>query len=38
MIKIGDTVSVLDDDITGKVVSVKGKEITIDTEDGFKRT
>jgi len=35
MIKVGDTVSVLDDAITGKVISVKGEEIVIESEDGF---
>ncbi|WP_299315711.1 DNA mismatch repair protein MutS [uncultured Aquimarina sp.] len=35
MIKIGDKVSVLDEPITGRVISVNGKEITITSEDGF---
>jgi dsDNA-specific endonuclease/ATPase MutS2 len=34
----GDKVSVLDEAINGVVVSVKDKEITIDTEDGFLMT
>ncbi len=38
MIKVGDTVSVLDEPITGKVVSVNTEEITIETEDGFDMT
>lgn len=35
MIKIGDKVSVLDEPISGKVVSVSGNEVIIETEDGF---
>lgn len=35
---VGDTVSVLDDDINGNVISVKNNEITIETEDGFLMT
>lgn len=35
MIKVGDTVSVLDEPITGKVISVENDEVTIETEDGF---
>lgn len=35
MIKKGDIVSVLDEPITGKVVTVKNNEVTIETEDGF---
>ncbi|PKV51686.1 hypothetical protein ATE84_3778 [Aquimarina sp. MAR_2010_214] len=35
MIKIGDTVSVLDEPITGKVIAVSTNEVTIETEDGF---
>ncbi len=38
MITIGDTVSVLDEPITGKVVSVSLDEITIETSDGFEMT
>ena len=33
--RIGDKVSVLDDDITGKVNKVKGSLISVMTEDGF---
>jgi preprotein translocase subunit YajC len=33
--KKGDTVSVLDDAITGVVTAVKGNNITIETKDGF---
>lgn len=33
--KIGDTVSVLDDAISGVVTAVKGNDITIETTDGF---
>lgn len=36
--KIGDTVSVLDEPITGKVVAIVDNEITIATEDGFDMT
>ncbi|KAA1245503.1 Smr/MutS family protein [Aquimarina sp. RZ0] len=35
MIKVGDKVSVLDEPIRGKVVSVMKNEITIESEDGF---
>ncbi|MBQ4821247.1 DNA mismatch repair protein MutS [Aquimarina sp. MMG016] len=35
MIKVGDTVSVLDEPITGKVISVENDGVTIETEDGF---
>ncbi|WP_298538541.1 DNA mismatch repair protein MutS [uncultured Aquimarina sp.] len=35
MIKIGDIVSVLDEPISGKVISVNGNEITITSDDGF---
>lgn len=38
MIKIGDKVSVLDEPITGKVVSIIKNEITIESEDGFDMT
>ncbi|GAA4272341.1 DNA mismatch repair protein MutS [Aquimarina gracilis] len=38
MIKVGDTVSVLDEPISGKVVSISHNEITIQTEDGFDMT
>ena len=38
MIKIGDTVSVLDEPITGKVVSINSDELTIETSDGFDMT
>jgi len=33
--KIGDKVSVLDDDITGVVTKIEGQTITIETTDGF---
>ena len=33
--EIGDKVSVLDEAINGKVLSVSGREITIETSDGF---
>ncbi|WP_299443564.1 DNA mismatch repair protein MutS [uncultured Aquimarina sp.] len=35
MIKIGDIVSVLDEPITGNVISIKGNEVTIESNDGF---
>ena len=35
MIKIGDKVAVLDDDITGIVVKINDATITIETPDGF---
>ncbi|WP_103067953.1 DNA mismatch repair protein MutS [Aquimarina sediminis] len=38
MIKIGDTVSVLDEPITGKVLNITSDEVTIETEDGFDMT
>jgi len=38
MFNIGDKVSVLDEDVNGVVVAVKGKEVTIETEDGFVMT
>ncbi len=38
MFNKGDQVSVLDDDINGVVVAIKGKEITIETTDGFSMT
>lgn len=36
--RVGDHVSVLDEDINGTVLSVKNNEITIETEDGFLMT
>ncbi|SEA98162.1 hypothetical protein SAMN05443667_1148 [Flavobacterium gillisiae] len=38
MFNKGDNVSVLDEAINGVVVSVKDKEVTIETEDGFMMT
>lgn len=38
MFNKGDKVSVLDEDVNGVVVSVKEKEVTIETEDGFTMT
>ena len=38
MFKKGDKVSVLDDDFNGVVISVKGDEVTIDTDEGFVMT
>lgn len=38
MFNKGDKVSVLDEDVNGVVISVKDKEITIETEDGFTMT
>src|SRR5436190_13633171 len=38
MFKKGDKASVLDDDFNGVVVSVKGDEVTIDTDEGFVMT
>lgn len=38
MLNKGDKVSVLDDAINGIVLSVKDKEVTIETEDGFVMT
>ncbi len=38
MFNTGDKVSVLDEAINGVVVSIKGKEITLETEDGFTMT
>ena len=35
MIRVGDIVSVLDDPIRGKVISIHGNEVTIASEDGF---
>ncbi len=35
MFKIGDKVSVLDEDLTGRITSVTGETVTIVTEDGF---
>lgn len=33
--KIGDQVSVLDDNLTGKITALKGKKVTIEDEHGF---
>ena len=38
MFNKGDKVSVLDEAINGVVVSVKEKQVTIETEDGFVMT
>ena len=38
MFNKGDKVSVLDDAINGVVLSVKNKEVSIETEDGFVMT
>lgn len=38
MIKIGDTVSVLDEPINGKVIGITSEEVTIESEDGFDMT
>ncbi|MEW7292777.1 DNA mismatch repair protein MutS [Aquimarina sp. 2304DJ70-9] len=38
MINVGDIVSVLDEPITGKVISINSEEVTIATEDGFDMT
>ncbi|GAA3518245.1 hypothetical protein GCM10022393_35450 [Aquimarina addita] len=38
MMQVGDKVSVLDEPITGKVIAVQGKEVTIVSEDGFDMT
>ncbi|MBQ4804494.1 Smr/MutS family protein [Aquimarina sp. MMG015] len=35
MIKVGDVVSVLDEPISGKVISVEGNNVTIESNDGF---
>ncbi|MFL9829243.1 Smr/MutS family protein [Flavobacterium sp. ST-87] len=35
MLNKGDKVAVLDDAINGVVLSVKGEEVTVETEDGF---
>lgn len=35
MLKIGDKVSVLDEDLTGRITNVTGETVTIVTEDGF---
>ncbi|QOW10645.1 DNA mismatch repair protein [Kaistella flava (ex Peng et al. 2021)] len=32
---IGDSVSVIDDQLKGKVISIKGKKVTIEDEHGF---
>ncbi|WP_025740181.1 hypothetical protein [Aquimarina pacifica] len=37
-ISIGDTVEVLDDPISGRVVAITASEVTIATEDGFDMT
>jgi len=34
-INVGDTVEAIDDAITGKVISVDGSTLTIDSQDGF---
>lgn len=36
--QIGDAVETLDDIITGSIIAVQGKEITIETDDGFQMT
>ena len=33
--KIGDAVSVVDDQLKGKIISIKGKNVTIEDEHGF---
>lgn len=33
--KIGDSVSVIDDNLSGKIISIKGKRVTIEDEHGF---
>jgi dsDNA-specific endonuclease/ATPase MutS2 len=33
--KVGDTVSVLDDDLSGRITKIQGDIITIETDDGF---
>lgn len=38
MFKIGDKVSVLDDDFSGIVLSIKSNEVTLETTDGFVMT
>jgi hypothetical protein len=38
MFNIGDQVSVLDEDVNGVVVSVKGEQVIIETTDGFVMT
>ncbi len=38
VINVGDTVSVLDEPITGKVLTKTNEEVTIETEDGFDLT
>lgn len=38
MFSKGDSVSVLDEAINGVVISVKGNDVTIETEDGFMMT
>lgn len=35
MLKVGDKVSVLDEDLEGKVISVLGSEVEIETTEGF---
>lgn len=34
-VKVGDKVSVLDEDLSGIVKSISGSEVTLETEDGF---
>ncbi len=36
--KIGDLVSVLDEDLKGKIISFKGNDVTIEDEHGFHHT
>ena len=33
--KIGDSVSVIDENLKGKIISIKGKKVTIEDEHGF---
>ena len=33
--KVGDAVSVLDDDLSGRITKIQGATITIETDDGF---
>ena len=33
--KIGDAVSVIDDQLKGKIINIKGKKVTIEDEHGF---
>ena len=32
---IGDLVSVIDDDLSGRIITINGQLITIETHDGF---